>query len=370
MGDASLFFRRRFMILLAAIAFGLPVGGCDPDDEGLVVMTQNVYYGFDTDPLLAVQNPEDIPVLAAQAFEQLLSTNFPERAGAIADEIARKRPHLVGLQEVALIRIQSPGDSIFGGTIPAETVLFDYLEILQAALLARGMDYRVAGKVQNVDVELPMLAGTDPPAFDDVRLTDFDVVLARSDVQISNASAVHYQAKLPIPNLGLEIPRGFVAVDATVGTRTIRFATTHLEDTPFPDVQLAQAQELAAVLAEETKPVVLVGDFNSPAPMGGACPFLASQGFLDTWTLNTRGDQGLGLTWGHDPDLRNPNDHFTMRIDLVWVRHNGDEGLRKLAVSAGTWGDQLADRTPSGLWPSDHAAVITALERPRGNPAK
>mgnify|MGYP000635640060 CR=1 FL=1 len=45
------------------------------------------------------------------------------------------------------------------------------LQILADALAARGLDYTVAGKNQNVDVELPMLVGTSPLAFDDVRLT-------------------------------------------------------------------------------------------------------------------------------------------------------------------------------------------------------
>ena len=356
---------RRSILALALLGLLVPLGGCDADDDGILVMTQNVYYGFDTDPLLAAQNPDDIPILVAQAFQQLLSTDFQERAEAIAGEIAQKRPHLIGLQEVALIRIQSPGDAVFGGTVPAETVLFDYLDILLHALHARGLDYQVAGKVQNADVELPMLVGTSPLAFDDVRLTDFDVVLARRDVRISNVSALHYQATLPVPNLGFEIPRGCVAIDASIRNKTIRFVTTHLEDTPFPDVQLAQARELAAFLASETKPVILVGDFNSPAPTGGVCPYLASQGFLDTWTRNARTDQGAGLTWGHDPDLRNPNDQFTVRLDLVWVRDPRNSGwLQDLQVSAETWGDRLTDRTPSGLWPSDHAAVITNLNLP------
>jgi endonuclease/exonuclease/phosphatase family metal-dependent hydrolase len=359
------FLDRRSFLLLALLTLLWPVGGCDADDDGIVVMTQNVYYGFDTDPLLSAQNPDDIPVLAAQAFQQLLSTDFPERARAIAGEIARKRPHLIGLQEVALLRIQSPGDAVQGGAVPAETVLYDYLEILLHALRMRGLDYQVAGKVQNVDIELPMIVGTSPLAFDDVRLTDFDVILARRDVQVSNVSAQRYLATLPVPSLGLEIPRGYVAVDATIRNQTIRFATTHLEDTPFPEVQLAQARELAAALTSETKPLILVGDFNSPAPAGGVCPFLASQGFLDAWTRNVRKDQGAGLTWGHDPDLRNPNDQFTVRLDLVWVRDAGNaRRLRDLQVSAETWGDRLQDRTSSGLWPSDHAAVLATLKLP------
>lgn len=199
----------RFMAFVVATGIAGCAGGRGGEIE-IVVVTQNVYFGFDVDPLLSAQSPDDISLLAAQAFQQLLSTNFPERAETIAAEIARKQPHLVGLQEVALIRIQSPRDAVVGGTVPADTVLYDYLEILLSALAARGLDYRVAGKVQDSDVELPMLTSVDPLAFDDIRLTDYDVVLARGDVATSNVTATNFQSKLFVPSLGLEVPRGYV----------------------------------------------------------------------------------------------------------------------------------------------------------------
>jgi endonuclease/exonuclease/phosphatase family metal-dependent hydrolase len=358
-------FGRRALGVVILIMFVAPGAGCGDDDEPLVVrtMTQNVYYGFDVGPLLSASNPEEIPVLAAQAFAQLVSTNFPERADAIADEIARKRPHLIGLQEVALIRVQSPGDSVAGGTVPAEAVYQDYLEILLAALAVRGLDYRVAGKVQNVDVELPMIVGTEPLAFDDVRLTDFDVVLARGDVEVSNVVAQNYQAKLPLANLGVEVPRGYVALDARVGAGRIRFASTHLEDTPFAEIQRAQAQELAAALSGEAKPVVLVGDFNSPAPDGDTCAFFASQGYADAWVGSPSKDPGDGLTWGHAPDLRNETVQLTQRLDLVLTRDPLPTAsrVRLTCLRTSIWGDELSERAGSGLWPSDHAGVSAEL---------
>ncbi len=350
-------------VLLVSLLACAGCGGESDGGNGAVVMTQNVYYGFDVGPLLSASNPEEIPVLAAQAFAQLVSTNFPERADAIADEIARRRPHLIGLQEVALIRVQSPGDAVAGGAVPAETVFQDYLEILLAALQARGLDYRVAGKVQNVDVELPMIVGTEPLAFDDVRLTDFDVVLARADVEVSNVVARNYQARLPLANLGIEVPRGYVALDARVGSGRIRFASTHLEDTPFPEVQMAQAQELAAALSGETQPVVLVGDFNSPAPDGDTTAFLASQGYADAWVGSALRDPGDGLTWGHAADLRNETVQLTQRLDLVLTRDPlpATSRVRLAAARASVWGDEASERTVSGLWPSDHAGVTAEL---------
>ncbi len=331
----------------------------------VTVLTRNIYVGADVDILLAAQDPEQIPVLAAEAFQMLLATNFPERAQALADEIAAAQPQLVGLQEVSLIRRQSPGDAILGGTTPAEDVVFDYLEILLEALAARGLDYRVAGMVQNPDAEFPMLVNVDPPMFDDARLTDFDVVLARSDVEVSRVAEVNYQARLPIPTLGIEIPRGYVAVDARVGERTYRFVNTHLEPALLA-IQLAQAVELVAALENETLPVILLGDLNTAAPTGETYRLLRAVGYVDAWTRNLLVSEGSGFTCCHDADLRNEEVKLDRRIDLVMVRNVGGflRGRRIGPVFAFVVGDELDDRTPSGLWPSDHAGVVAQLKIP------
>jgi endonuclease/exonuclease/phosphatase family metal-dependent hydrolase len=327
--------------------------------EGITVMTRNIYVGADVDVVLAAQSPEQVPVLVAQAFQTLLATNFHERAEALADEIKRNRPHLIGLQEVTLIRTQSPGDAVVGGTTPAETVLFDYLAILMDALKKRDLCYEIAGKIANADVEVPMLVNTNPLAFDDIRLNDYDVVLARKDVNISNVTEANYQTRLVVPSLGAEIPRGFVAVNAKINHQTIRFVNTHLEPASIPDllpIQLGQAQELAALLQNETLPVILVGDLNTPAPTGPTYQFLQGKGFLDLWTLKSNRDEGKGYTSPHDADLRNTTVHLNQRIDLVLAKPNNTRSQK--GIVARVVGDELRDRTPSGLWPSDHAGVV------------
>jgi hypothetical protein len=285
--------------------------------------------------------------------------------------IERTRPHLIGLQEISLIRIQSPGDAVVGGTIPAETVLFDYLDILMDALEARGLDYEVAGKVQNVDVEVPMIVSVQPLTFDDVRLTDFDLVLAREDVEISRVAEVNYAAKLPVPAFGIDIPRGYVAVDARVGREAYRFVSTHLEPAPIPEllpIQLAQAQQLLETLEGETEPVIVVGDFNSPAPTGETYQFLLSEGYVDVWTRNRLKNEGEGLTNAHPLNLRSEDIRLSQRIDFIFARSpaddddDDDEERHDISpVFAEVVGDELSERTSSGMWPSDHAGVVASL---------
>ena len=92
--------------------------------------------------------------------------------------------------------------------------------------LAEGLDYQVAAKVQNFDVEMPMGSFTE---YDDVRLTDFDVILARSDVTISRPVRMNYDNIFSVEALFIEVLRGYVAVDATVAGITYRIVNTHLE---------------------------------------------------------------------------------------------------------------------------------------------
>jgi Endonuclease/Exonuclease/phosphatase family len=102
-------------------------------------------------------------------------------------------------------------------------------------------------------------------------------------------------------------------------------------------------------------PVILVGDFNSRADGSGTKTYsnLIEAGFTDAWSATRPGE--LGNTWGHDENLLNTTVDLTQRIDLVLFRDN------LCALDANVVGDELTDRTPSGLWPSDHAGVVATL---------
>ena len=340
--------------------------------EMLTVMTRNIYVGFDVDEVLTSE-PDDIPLAVAEAFQDLIAADFPSRAKALAKEIAAAGPHLVGLQEVSLIMIQSPGDAIVGGTEPATTVFLDYLDILMKALGKKGVSYEVAAEVENADIEMPMVVGFDPSVgylFDDVRLIDRDVILRRSDVEVDELYTKNFNFFLTVPILNIPIPRGFAAVDATIGEQTYRFVNTHLEPavegSQIMGIQNAQAAELIDYLQSEALTVVLVGDLNSEARKGSSYKRFIKAGYLDVWKLyHNKWQINSGFTFGHDAGLRNIEVDFDQRIDFILVRGsrntpNANSLIDHNELSVEVVGDELGDRT-GGLWPSDHGGVVAEM---------
>lgn len=331
------------------------------DTEPLTVMTYNVYLGASAVDLLSVESLLQVPEEVANMYDNVIASDFPSRAAAIATSIKTYQPHLIGLQEISLIRRQSPGDRIAGGTVPAEEVVLDFLQILMDALQAEGVSYYIASQVENIDSEMPMFTDT---GIDDVRLTDSDVILARSDVEISRPMRGNYENTLTIEMLGLAMKRGYVAVDATVSGVTYRVVNTHLE--PFSvEKRIAQIQKLVDVLSNETLPIILLGDFNL---FGDAYPLdfntdatqtpgyqnLRSAGYVDTWQMDA---EGSGNTCCQDGDILNDMSKLSIRIDMIFVRNL----QRPIAVVTHTLGDKPSDRLPSGLWPSDHAGVVAQI---------
>uniref|UniRef100_A0AAU2JRQ8 Endonuclease/exonuclease/phosphatase family protein n=1 Tax=Streptomyces sp. NBC_00049 TaxID=2903617 RepID=A0AAU2JRQ8_9ACTN len=331
-------------------------------------MTRNLYLGADLAPVLAATSSEALVAAVTTAYANVQATNFPERADALADEIAESDPHLVGLQEAVLWRSQTPA-----GPESATYVEYDFLKILLKRLAARGKHYKAVATITvGSDFEAPRAT---PTGLQDIRLTDRDVLLARTDLparvfSVTNPQAATFQSHVPLclPLLGcptnppLQIRRGWVAADATVGGRTARVVTTHLEPL-VPAVQEAQTDELLAGPLKTKLPTVLLGDLNSAAGGVGALPGstdtqthnkLLAAGFTDAWTAAR--PRNPGFTCCHAADLRNPTPTLTQRIDYVLFRGHVH------ALTTSRVGDTQADRTPSGLWPSDHAGVRSVLK--------
>jgi len=273
---------------------------------------------------------------------------------------------VIGLQEASLFRLQSPSDAIVGGSAPATEPVIDFLAILLDALEAKGLDYDVASSVENFDAEVPMYY---PPAgalpFADIRLTDYDVILVRSDVAYSEGTGSNYAVNLPVEVAGqsLELERGWTSIRATVRGFTFRFVNTHLEPADFSsEVQVAQAAELLGILSAETAPTVLVGDLNS-SPDGTPTP--AARSFLEAGFQDSWASKGDGDTCCQDPSLTSPVSTLEKRFDLVFLRgFQLFEPDVRGSVRAKLVGARKSDRTPSGLWPSDHAGVVADVQLP------
>jgi endonuclease/exonuclease/phosphatase family metal-dependent hydrolase len=174
----------------------------------------------------------------------------------------------------------------------------------------------------------------------------------------------NYEVKLEVPTAGISIPRGYIIADVKVNHRDYCFVNTHLEPAPIPEllaIQLAQAQELVKKIKRKGKPVILVGDFNSPALYGETYQFLLSQGYTDTWPAVNPTESGF--TYGHDLSLMNETAEFYERIDFVFPQTRGKCKIL-VPVSAEMVGDEPGNRTAGGLWPSDHGGVVVQLDTP------
>lgn len=331
-------------VLLASLLF--PLLAMSAQAETFTVMTRNLYVGTDVDAVLSASRSE-LPIAVAQAWATFQSTNYVARMAAIAEEIRQINPHLVGLQEVTLLRSQSPGDSMnLRASTPAETEEADFLATLLAELAVLGLDYRVVAAVQNVDIEVPK-ANADG-SYDDLRLTDFDVILARGDVGTVNATEGTYAAALHFQTA--TITRGWVAVDATVKGATVRFVSTHLED--VDTVRYAQSVELIRTLARERGPLILVGDFNSKSSDDLAHRAFLATGYTDRWA-----GPGPGYTCCQAADLTNSTSQLYERDDIIFTRN-----IVGAAGESTLIGDTPDQFTPGLFWPSDHAGVWAQLE--------
>jgi len=333
---------------------------------GITALTWNVYLGADIGRVLAAPTAEEAVVRATEEWGHVQATDFPARAGALARAIAAQRPHVVGLEELALYRTT---DNPFE---PATRVAYDFLQLVIDSLHARGVDYTAAAVDRTSDLQVPVIAGVDAsgqPILAGVRWTDGDAVLVRADVPYVDAKSGVYAASQVVTIGGVTsvLSQGWSSVDATVDGRAYRFVVTHLVGQEAPDVQLAQAGELLALLSAETGSTILVGDFNSdaygidPTRVTPTYGMMLAAGYRDMWIEPER--QARGLTCCQQADLLNARSTFDQRIDFVFTRNlpAGTQPVRR-----GVVGDRPGDRTASGLWPSDHAGVAVTLLTPAG----
>jgi len=373
----------------------------------ITVMTQNQYLGADIAPLVTPGADFNAEVLIA--LRQVAANKTGERLSALAAEISKNQPHLVGLQEVfEFICVPFPAPYLNGcdSQYMDPSIAGAFNDHLTGTLGALGGKYYEVGQVTNLNIShwydvgdlipfvdenydlqgVPVFPAGRPPFA--LQVLDRDVVLARSDVLAApfdydsvaamctnppSVNGCNYQIVLPLPpGLGGNIERGYVAVQAIVNGKPYVFVNTHLETRePYPVVQAYQALELSQVvngLKLGGADVIVVGDFNSspndddPAP-GLPSPYnlLGSQfglGLSDAWLF--RPGNVPGLSCCQAADLSNHNSQVYERIDLIW-----SSDVPWKVKNARVVGETVNFKTKPpgrGLWPSDHGAVVATLQ--------
>lgn len=348
------------LLLAALVPAGVALAGSDAQ---VTVMTQNLYLGTGLTDAFTATSGTQLTAAATHDWANVLTTDFPARAAALAEEIARARPDVVGLQEVTLWRDESPGDALTHPVPDATHVVFDYLAILLAALRTRGVPYEPAVTATDADLEFPYLDASGRPA--DLRLTDRDALIVRSDVagRVSDPRQGRYTAQLSEPFVTgpVESTRSWSSVDYRPDPQTtVRIFTTHLEvaDPGTGSVQRDQGNELLAQIAASPYPVIAIGDFNTPAGRSPTPTYAELTAVLhDAWTA--AGSAGAGPTCCRAASLADPVGHEQRRIDFV--------------LTAGSWPVTLATRlgarpfrrSPPPLWVSDHDGVLARIALPR-----
>ncbi len=365
------------------------------------VMTQNQYLGAPIEQFFGITDPVAFNAGLISALQTVAANKPAERMKALAKEITKERPEIVGLNEVEEFRCS---DSVHtqgvGCSDPSIVDAFTnqssvdvFTDHLQLTLADLNGTYVEAAQVVNLSVIIPFqINGVTAQ----LTVVDRDVILAREDVQTTpvdfgclNASAdgCNYTAALPVttPFVTIIVPRGFVGVDTAIDGRNYRLVTTHPEiQHPDPTnpasqfFQAAQAFELLQILLNTTpldRSLIVLGDMNSdpaeadiPGPLPLPVPFNAGivtpyhqfveAGFTDIWEF--RPGNAPGATCCQAEDLSNRRSALDQRIDMIFSL-DVPEKVKQVRVV----GDKASDKTrPPGprLWPSDHATLTGELQ--------
>jgi endonuclease/exonuclease/phosphatase family metal-dependent hydrolase len=349
-------------------------------DPKLTVMTRNLYLGTAFDNVVAAEDFTEFVQAVTQDWANVEATDFKTRAKALAAEILRTKPDVVGLQEASLWRDSGDdGSDIVTGTAGpnATNDRYDFLARLQDELAAGGTAYTAVSTSTNADLEAPRFDSHSPNGFTDVRITDRDVILVRADLadKFSGAKNGHYPTQFSVPSFDgtpLTFTRGWASINYRHdANRTVRIVVTHLETEAGPAAQVAQGDELLGLVANDPN-VVVLADVNSAAD----CTTTDTYGNLteeldDAWWINRpnecegdgprkvsrpAGGNVLGLSCCMNELLDNSTSTATTRIDVVLSKG------ALTATSATVTGNAPFRRSPAPLWASDHFGVVAQLE--------
>jgi hypothetical protein len=364
------------------------------DDNGrrgpLTVYTQNLFLGGDTGPLFTLDfsDPSALPSIIQATtvfYADVQASDIPGRAAAFVDELQRRRPDVVGMQEAVGYAegMLNPFTNDFTPTAAGP----DLLASVMAEIDRRGLPYSVAVVQPTTRIALP-IGGPTATGLPAIAVQDRVVMLKHDRVEATATEQGVYQAKLPLGPADIE--RGWVGLTVERAGTPYHFVTTHLETQGSTDpadgtayfvrlVHDGQAAQLQAILAAKEGVTVLMGDLNSDAEADPSAPSytdtysdLITAGFTDAWT-ESGASSGTGFTCCHAPGLDGPN-ALDERIDFVLVRStvegptdaeldewDGGSGAPSPLFRTTLVGENGRDRTDEGLWPSDHAGMISTI---------
>jgi endonuclease/exonuclease/phosphatase family metal-dependent hydrolase len=329
----------------------------------LTIMTRNLYQGTELTRAVTATNFDELMAANAQSFSNLQQTYFPERAKALAREIAQADPKLIGLQEVPLWLSGPLPRNLLEPPEPPTDVEIDFLIILRDELAAVGAPYDVV-RVQD---EAVLMSPAGKPFYKNIRLEIRDVILVKAglerELMLSNDASDNFVDNwtLDTPFGPITMTCGWVSVDAVVdNNQSFRFVNTHL-DASDGATRLHQAQELVAKsgpVGSAHGTVILAGDLNSDPTQKntgrGAYSMLVAAGMVDAWAAAYPRNPGLTCCFSElldDPSAK----VFESRIDHILTK-----GAVQV-VSSRITGTDPDNRTPGGLWPSDHAGLTATL---------
>jgi Endonuclease/Exonuclease/phosphatase family len=369
------------------------------------VMTRNIFLGADLGPAINADTIGEFLAANGGILREVDETDFPRRSRLLAHEIKKKKPDLVGLQEVALWRTADPCVTPALTETPTATeVVYDFLALLMDRINRNKKRYKVAMVQPEFDFEAPadknQQAGDGPPAGGlescnpggvinnaemNGRLTMRDVILVRkpqkndkTKVKVKNPTGGNFDNLLIVRvanAVDVDVTRGWTAVDAVAtkkgkGKKKVkkkfRFINTHFEafddETEIPSIRSLQAQEIAGIALDPyyggERPVILLGDFNSDVRTkvqpGDA---QAYQALLDA---------GFTERSTHDPLSCCVSDLFTSlpsefdhQVDHVMT--DASKKKIKLLKSSVVGRKRIGEYPELPIYPSDHAGVFSKL---------
>ncbi|SFT05252.1 endonuclease/exonuclease/phosphatase family protein [Marininema halotolerans] len=310
----------------------------------LKVITWNVYEGAALLPLIT-RNQNAVRQRTVRVFRQFLATDFNARATSMSKIFQRLQPDIIGLQEMSIWTLTPPPGS------RAPSVTYNFLTILQEKLRAAGLNYRVVARNNNYSDTLPGATGYT------YGLSDFDVILARSDFSGTFSSIQQRNFNVNdtyiVGGRPFSLVLGWSSVNVTFAGGTFRIVNTHLPPID-PRIRTANTTELLRGPLNTSLPTLLMGFFNLNANNNTLnYRRFINAGFTDAWTANRRIP---GNDCCRDTDLLNVSPRLTRR-DALFLYRNGFTSNRifRLGVSQ-------RSRTPGALWPSRYAGLYATFQ--------